>query len=74
MIAVTVPFAWGFADGCRGESVYAGYCLFIGAQLAEYVRGHAAGREAVSTYVPFQCPELYRDVQPAENREDWVGA
>ncbi len=47
MIAVTLPFAWGFADGAHGKSVYAGYCLFIGAKLAEYQRGWAAGRAAV---------------------------
>lgn len=72
MIITSVPWAWGFADGARGESVYTGYCLFVGPQLAEYQRGWAAGKEATSTYVPFQGS--YKDVLPDYQREDWVGA
>ena len=73
MITVTLPFAWGFRDGCHGESVYTGYHLFIGSQLTEYKRGWAAGQQATDSYVPFQNPELYRDVLPAEQRDDWIG-
>lgn len=71
MITVTLPFAWGFRDGCHGQSIYTGYLLFAGYSLTEYQRGHAAGKEAISTYVPFQGS--YKDILPAYQREDHVG-
>lgn len=74
MIITSEAWAWGFADGARGQSIYGGYLLFAGHSLAEYQRGWAAGRAAVDTYVPFQCPELYKDVLPDYQRDDYVGA
>lgn len=68
------PWAWGFEDGARGRSIYLGYHLFCGAKLAQYKAGWVEGNALVTdTYVPFQCPELYADAQPAENRDDWIG-
>lgn len=71
-----VPWAWGFEDGAQGKSIYTGYHLFTGKKLVEYKRGWGAGRRATTTnYVPFQqAPEAYRNILPAEQREDWVGS
>ena len=41
-----VPWAWGFEDGAKGESIYAGYHLFAGAKLAQYKRGWREGRKS----------------------------
>lgn len=44
MIAGT-PWAWGFEDGSKGVTVYAGYHLFTGKKLVEYKRGWQEARK-----------------------------
>lgn len=38
------PWAWGFEDGAKGQSVYTGYHLFAGPKLTEYRKGWAEGK------------------------------
>ena len=49
-IITGVPWAWGFEDGAKGESIYTGYHLFTGAQLTEYKCGWQAGQRAINTH------------------------
>ena len=42
-IAVSVPFAWGFADSSQGKTMFTGYSCFVGSDLTEYLRGWNAG-------------------------------
>lgn len=36
---VTLPWAWGFEDGSKGESFYHGNDLFVGRKLVEWRAG-----------------------------------
>jgi hypothetical protein len=42
------PWAWGFEDGAKGNSVYAGYHIYTGSKLVEYKRGWSEGRKVRS--------------------------
>lgn len=44
----STAWAWGFEDGAKGVTVYAGYHLFAGRKLSEYRRGWNEGRKARS--------------------------
>jgi hypothetical protein len=48
-VFTTIAYAWGEEDGMAGKSEFCGYDYFVGANLADYFAGHAAGKAVLES-------------------------
>jgi hypothetical protein len=70
---MTVAYAMGEEDGLAGESEFTGYDYFVGAKLADYLAGHAAGKAVLDSLKATVLDEVRRTLQPQADTRLWGG-